>query len=237
MMPSSLDMARVRAITLDLDDTLWPIWPTIERAEETLQSWLAAHAPRTAALAREKGSAMRARQHVLARMPERAHDLAVIRREAIRQLLHWAGDDSALAEPAFDVFFAARQQVTLFDDALPALTALSARFPVVALSNGNADVRRVGIGQYFHAAISAAEIGVGKPDRRIFRAAAEAAGVEECAVLHIGDDAHLDGAGALAAGMQVAWINRGATPWPDTIAGRPHAVASDMLALCRMLAI
>ena len=225
----------VLAITLDLDDTLWPIWPPIQRAEEALTAWLTTHAPRTAALARNPDTRHRARQQTLADHAAQAHDLAVIRRESIRQLLTWAGDDPALAEPAFEVFFAERQRVTLFSDALPALAALSARYPVVALSNGNADVHRVGIGPYFHAAVSATQIGVGKPDRRIFTAAAQAAGVTEHAVLHIGDDAHLDGAGALAAGMQVAWINRGAEHWPPAIAGRPHAVASDMRALCGLL--
>ena len=37
-----------QALTLDLDDTLWPIWPTIARAEQALQDWLRQHAPRTA---------------------------------------------------------------------------------------------------------------------------------------------------------------------------------------------
>ncbi len=236
-MTRQLDLSRIRAITLDLDDTLWPVWPSIHRAEDVLRAWLDTHAPRTAALARDKEKSHRARQQVQISRPDQTHDLAVIRREAIRQLLHWAGDDPALAEPAFEVFFDARQQVTLFDDALPALQALSARYPVVALSNGNADVHRIGIGQHFHAAISAAQIGVGKPDRRIFTAAAQAAGVPENAVLHIGDDAHLDGAGALAAGMQLAWINRTAEPWPEAIDGQPHAVAQDMQALCRLLGI
>ena len=36
-----LDLSRIRAITLDLDDTLWPVWPTIHRAEQVLSDWLA----------------------------------------------------------------------------------------------------------------------------------------------------------------------------------------------------
>ena len=39
----------IRAITLDLDDTLWPIAPAIDRAEAALDAWLLAHAPRAAA--------------------------------------------------------------------------------------------------------------------------------------------------------------------------------------------
>ena len=43
-----LNVSRIRAITLDLDDTLWPIWPTIERAEKVLHEWLVLNAPMTA---------------------------------------------------------------------------------------------------------------------------------------------------------------------------------------------
>ena len=45
-----LDTSRIRAITIDLDDTLWPIWPTITRAERVLLDWLTHHAPATATL-------------------------------------------------------------------------------------------------------------------------------------------------------------------------------------------
>ena len=47
-----------------------------------------------------------------------AHDLSALRRESIRTALRRAGEDPALADPAFDVFFAERQRVTLYDDAL-----------------------------------------------------------------------------------------------------------------------
>ena len=230
-----LDLTRIRAITLDLDDTLWPVWPTITHAEDTLRTWLDAHAPRTAALARDAQAVQGARRTALAFLHGQSHDLGALRREAIRQLLAAAGDDTALAHPAFEVFLAARHQVSLFDDALPALAALSARYPVIALSNGNADVHRVGIGGYFRAAVSAADVGVGKPDARIFHAAAQAAGVAPAQVLHIGDDALLDGQGALAVGMQMAWINRARAPWPEDVPAQPHVEVGDLAALCAWL--
>lgn len=227
---------RVRAITLDLDDTLWPIWPTIARAEDVLQAWLAEHAPATAARCADGMRMKAARAAIVAARPEIAHDLSTLRRESIRAMLLEAGDDPGLAEPAFEVFFAARQNVTLFDDALPALQRLSARYPVVALSNGNANLARVGIAAHFADAVSAREFGVAKPDARIFEAAARAAGVEPGDVLHVGDDAYLDGVGALRAGMQLAWVNReghdwGHEPWV------PHATVSDLLALCHLLGV
>ena len=193
---TGLDVARIRAITLDLDDTLWPIWPTITRAENALQAWLSDHAPATAALCAAPGTLRELRNQMNSTRPDLAHDMSGLRRESIRLVLQRAGDDPALAEPAFEVFFAERHRVDLFDDALPALEWLSSRYPVVAVSNGNADVDRVGIGAHFHASLHAHGFGAAKPDARIFHAAAQAAGVESSQVLHVGDDAHLDGVGA-----------------------------------------
>ena len=227
-----LDLARIRAITLDLDDTLWPVWPTIHRAEAVLQQWLAQHAPAAAVLSSQPEIRKAIRAEIQARHADRGHDLSFLRRETIRALLQAAGEPAGLAEPAFDVFFAERQRVKLFDDALPALGFWSSRWPVVALSNGNADVHRVGIGQHFHASVSAREMGVAKPDVRIFEAAARAAGVATHEVLHVGDDAHLDCVGALAAGMQVAWVNREGHAWSQGDR-RPHLEVRDLHALCR----
>ncbi|MDP3376014.1 MAG: HAD-IA family hydrolase [Hydrogenophaga sp.] len=232
--PAGLDVSRIRALTLVLDDTLWPSGPTITRAENVLQAWLADHAPATAALCTTPGALREVRNHMNTTRPDLAHDMSALRRESIRLVLQRAGDDPALAEPAFEVFFAERQRVELFADALPALTFLSSRFPVVAVSNGNADVHRVGLGAHFVAALSAREFGVGKPDPRIFHAAAEAAGVSAAQVLHIGDDAHLDGVGALNAGMQAAWLNREGQPWAHG-PQQPHTTVADLLALCRQL--
>lgn len=231
---AGLDLDRIRAISIDLDDTLWPIWPTIARAEGVLQAWLDERAPATAALGRDKNTLREVRNQMATLRPDLAHDMSALRRESIRLLLQRAGDDPALAEPAFEVFFAERHRVDLYEDALPALKHLASRFPVVALSNGNADVHRAGIGEHFHAALSAQVFGVGKPDARIFHAAAQAAGVGAEAVLHVGDDAHLDGVGALNAGMQLAWVNREGRAW-DHAPLEPHITVSDLMALCLAL--
>ena len=228
------DPQRVRAITLDLDDTLWPIWPTIARAEGVLQQWLDANAPATAALGRDKDTLRAVRNQMQTLRPDLAHDMSGLRRESIRLLLQRAGDDPALAEPAFEVFFDERQRVDLFEDALPALEFLASRYPLVALSNGNADVHRVGLGAHFRASISAFKFGVAKPDARIFHAGAAAAGVTAAEVLHIGDDAHLDGVGALNAGMQLAWVNRAEQAW-DHAPLQPHLTVNDLRVLCRAL--
>lgn len=227
----TLRTERIRALTLDLDDTLWPIGPTIVRAEATLRSWLSLHAPRV--VRRYDAAAMRVMRDAVARdWPDRAHDLSALRRETLRRLLAGAGEDEALAAPAFDVFFAERQRVDLYDDALPALQRLAARWPVLALSNGNADLHRVGLADWFSGSLSAREAGVGKPDRRIFEVACARLGCAPGEVLHIGDDLALDVRGALAAGLQAAWVRRdGQAPDP----GVPCWQGPDLIALAGRL--
>jgi FMN hydrolase / 5-amino-6-(5-phospho-D-ribitylamino)uracil phosphatase len=212
-----INISAVKAISFDLDDTLWPIWPVIERAEAALLSWLQQHAPMTAALFASPTALREIREHmhdvVLKKKPHMAHDLGAIRKESIRLALYRAGDDPLLADGAYQVFFAARNQVEYYEDALPALKLLSARYPLVSLSNGNAQLDLVGIAHYFQDAVNAKSVGVGKPDQRIFQAAAQAAGVAAHEVLHVGDDMALDVLGALDAGMQAVWLNRQGKLW------------------------
>ena len=218
----------IKALTLDLDDTLWPVWPAIQRAESELHAWLAQHAAATAG--RFDVNALRKlREAVGAEHPEWGHDFTRMRRESLVRALTLAGDDAALAAPAFDVFQAARNRVELFDDALPALEALARRWPIVALTNGNADLHSIGLARYFTATVSAREFGVGKPDPRIFHEACRRAGAQPHEVLHIGDDWALDVAGAHGAGLRTAWVCRAGDPlMPVTGPARADCVARDL---------
>ncbi|MET3372808.1 putative hydrolase of the HAD superfamily [Variovorax boronicumulans] len=225
-----LDISRISAITLDLDDTLWPIWPTIERAERVLHEWLLREAPKTASLLLTPGVLRELREATAKERSDLAHDLSALRRESIRTVLVRAGEDPALADPAFDAFFEERQRVTLYDDALPALKWLSERYPLVAVSNGNADIHKTGVGRWFRTAFNARAFGSGKPHAPIFRAAAASVGLLPKDVLHVGDDAALDVVGALNAGMQAAWLVRDERPWEH--GARPQLIVPNLHALC-----
>lgn len=229
-----LDPQKIRAITLDLDDTLWPVWPAIARAEQVLLQWLSEHAPQAAQMLGSVEAVRAIRVQVERERPDLRHDLSGLRRESIRRALAQAGEDEALAVPAFDLFFAQRQKVDLYDDALPALEFLAARWPVIALSNGNANVHTIGLGHFFQASLNVGNTGYAKPDVRMFQAGAAAAGVAPAQVLHVGDDAALDAAGALGAGMHAVWLNRKGVDWPEQ-GPAPHATVDSLHSLCRLL--
>ena len=217
----------IKALTLDLDDTLWPVWPAIERAEHALHAWLLQHANATAL--RFDVAALRGlREAVAAENPHWGHDFTRMRRESLARALKLAGDDPTLAGPAFDVFFAARNRVELYADVRPAVEALARRLPIVALTNGNADLQSIGLAEHFIATVSAREFGTAKPDARIFHEACRVLNAQPHEVLHIGDDWALDVAGAHAAGMRSAWVRReGDTSMPAG-AARADCVVRDL---------
>jgi putative hydrolase of the HAD superfamily len=218
----------IKALTLDLDDTLWPVWPAIQGAEVELHAWLAEHAGATAR--RFDVRALRdLRDAVAAEHPEWLHDLSRMRRESLARALALAGDDASLAGPAFEIFFAARNRVQCFDDVEPALRTLASRRPIAALTNGNADLHSIGLAQYFKATVSAREFGIGKPDARIFHEACRRLGAQPHEVLHVGDDWAIDVVGAHHAGLHSAWVCRTANDSSrGDVAVQPDCVVRDL---------
>ena len=221
------------AITLDLDDTLWPIAPVIERAEVALHDWMLAHAPNAAA--RYPVAAMRAlRDAVAVANPQLAHDFTAQRKLSLIQALVESGHAAELAEVAFTAFHAARNRVDLYPDVDCALDRLVAHAPLAAVTNGNADLAQIGLQHRFRFALGAREHGAGKPDPGIFLAACQRLGVAPGHTLHVGDDPELDVAGAARAGLRTCWINRRAEKW--THAGvRPELVFDNLGALADWL--
>jgi len=202
------------AISIDLDDTLWPITPVIRRAEKRVRKWLRHHCPRVE-LDVETSRFAVMRQEVLRRHPDRSHDFAFQRRAALTMLLENAGYDFSTAETAYQVFSSARNEVQLYADVIPALEQLSERFILLAVTNGSADLEHIGLSELFDYSIRAADVGVGKPEAAIFAAAAAAAGVSRARVLHVGDAPLEDITGAQDAGMSAVWMNRFGRTWPQ----------------------
>jgi putative hydrolase of the HAD superfamily len=173
---------------------------------------------------RESLRAMRVR--IAAQFPERSHDMTFLRHRALSEMFAAAGHSASHADEAFEVFYAARNRVKLYDEVEDSLKRLSARYRLFAISNGNADLKRCGIAHWFEGHVTAISAGAAKPDIRIFTRLLDAARVEAWQVLHIGDDPHLDVVGATNAGMQAAWLNRDAKSWPAQLPPPPRTILS-----------
>ncbi|MFK4751696.1 HAD family hydrolase [Oceanobacter antarcticus] len=211
----------LKLITLDLDDTLWHTAPVMRRAEQACYDWICAHCAGFADLYSLEG--LRQYKSELAECyPSLQHQMSQLRFETLRRAAMQTGCDRnsarALADSAFAVFAHERSTLELFAGAEVMLQQLATHWPLIAVTNGNADLEKVGIRHYFSAHLNAETIGAAKPAPDLFHAALAHAVVEPHECLHIGDHPHHDIDAAHAAGLHTLWVNLNESPWPDAFA-------------------
>ena len=228
-------MNRIRTLTFDLDDTLWDNREVIMAAEQALHDWLGEHYPRvTDRYSLE--DMRRMRTDLVGQEPDLRNRITDLRKQSLRLAARTVGYDEELVDPAFAIFIAARHRVSLYDDVTPALHRLrKAGYRLGSLTNGNADVYRLGIAHLFDFSLTAESVGRAKPHPRLFEEACRLSGVSPAELAHVGDEADTDLAGGLAAGVNVIWMNR--LEQPATPGITPHAEVRDMAGLLAMLGI
>jgi FMN hydrolase / 5-amino-6-(5-phospho-D-ribitylamino)uracil phosphatase len=225
MTPKPRGAPRLRAICFDLDNTLWDVWPVIRRAEQAMYDFLALRYPRV--VAKLTVEAMReAREKTAAEYPQMAHDFTFLRKQTLRDHAREFGYAEGMVEEAFEAFIQARNEVDLYEDVLPGLERLRTRYRLFTVSNGNADLSRIGLAHYFERSIAARQVGALKPDPVIFHKAIEGTDLSPAEVAYVGDDPELDVEGARGAGMRAIWINRGEADWPEQFQPPEHSVRS-----------
>lgn len=201
-----LIFTNIKAISFDLDDTLYDNQPVINRAFSKLYDHLVNRYPGIKQhynLEQFIHAAMTMKHQ----LPLTA-DLSELRRMHIRQVLQSSGySETHDEEEAFKVFWRERQDVVLFPGVTHILEQLAMKKPLVAISNGNACIRQIGIGRYFQHSFSAADTGKPKPDKSLFLLACEKLDIETEQLLHIGDNLEKDVGGAIQAGCHAIWFN------------------------------
>lgn len=229
----------VRAVTFDLDFTLWDLTGVIELAERRADEWLQARFPAVAE--RYDREALRVLRLELAdQRPALRHDVTALRRAAFAAAGERCGlaeaDREALVHGAYEAFIAGRHEVVIYEDTRPLLEWLHGRVPIGAITNGNADIGRLSLGPYFDFSVSAMDVGAAKPSHLVFEAACGRAGVPAGAIVHVGDDCECDVVGSYRAGMQPVWLDRDGGAWPDGLERPPHCRVTSLAELRRLLA-
>jgi len=228
-------MQDIRAITLDLDDTLWAIQPVIVRAEKALYAWLQENYPRIT----ERFSPqdlVQMREDIVTEYRDKGHDFTFLRRRVLGQVGAAAGYGEAPVDGAMALFSAYRNDVELFPEVRPALSALGEKYRLIAVTNGNANLDTIGIRNLFDGVVSASSAGAAKPAREIFDVAAKAGGAANHETLHVGDHPEADVVGASEAGLKSVWVNRHGADWPDHLR-RPDGIVKDVGELLALLGI
>lgn len=208
--PAVLDGRPVRALLLDLDDTL------IDRAA-AFRRWL------EDLLARHPAA-----------FPAPAADLAALlalddggrrdRRSFYEGLLarHEALVAAGFTPERLQADLGERLEVAVAPDprvvaAVARLRARGVRLAVV--TNGPSQLQRrklarSGVEAHLDAVVVSGEVGVSKPDPAIFAHALAALDVAAADAVMVGDDPRRDVVGGAAVGLRTVWVSRGA-PWPQ----------------------
>ena len=149
--------------------------------------------------------------------------------------------DAALAEELERTYIRVRRSAETIDpDAEGVLAAVSRGRRLALVTNGAGDVQREKLSRtpfqrYFSEVVISVEVGVGKPDPRIFEIALERLDVRAQDAVMVGDSLARDVAGAKAAGMLAVWLDRKLWPEEQTRPDATIAALSDLLAALDVL--
>ena len=197
----------VAAISLDLDNTLYANPPVLQAAEQAMWQTLATQVDITSLperLALIKGQLAR-------QQPRLANDVGRLRLASLQQLLTPLLPQAKarlLARRAMKAFLIRRQHIRLDNSIHHSLTLLARRLPLVAISNGNACVKRMAAKDYFCLSLRAGRDGRAKPAPDLFVAASCHLGIPLHLWLHVGDHPHDDIAAANRLGMHSVWTRQ-----------------------------
>ena len=214
----------VKALSFDLDDTLYDNRPIILAAEQAQLDFLFAQFPATEALGRSGWLACKL--DVAQQTPALRHDVELWRKHSLAAYLHQAGYSPSECQrgvqDGFATFADARSNFMVSDEVRGILATLAAAVPLVALTNGNVDLTRIGIADYFHHVYHASVDLPAKPANAMFLTAQHNLGLAGQQILHIGDCLTNDVFGAISAGWQSGYLVHGQQP--DLNANRPRVL-------------
>lgn len=207
----------IKYISFDLDDTFWDVMPTIYRAEDLTSSWIKENYPGADKII-QSTNMMDLRNKLLKEDPSLLVKISDLRTKMFYEVGLLAGynkeESDKLSKNAFNIFIEARNDVKLFEGVQETLESLNQNYSLGVITNGNADLKKIGIDHLFSHIFSSANSGVHKPDPKAFEILIEASGLKPEEICHVGDHPLNDVKGSLDCGMQPIWFKNKDAEWP-----------------------
>lgn len=207
----------IKYISFDLDDTFWDVMPAIYKAEDLTKDWIKDNFPGVSKVM-DSDTIINLRNKILKEDPSLLVKISELRTKIFYETAIMAGysenESSEMSQNAFKVFIKARNDVELFDGVRDTLESLNQKYLLGVITNGNADLKQIGIDHFFKHIFSSANSGAHKPDPRAFQALIEASGLKPEEICHVGDHPLNDVKGSLECGMKPIWYKNDGAKWP-----------------------
>ena len=234
-------LSPIKAISFDLDDTLYSNKPVMLAIAKKMIGYFAKHYPnQTQPLDQRFWSPFR--RLAIRQQPDLAHDVVQVRLVCYRLGLMSLGlsENAAQqqAQAALDYFIQLRSDFTVPESSKKLLASLAEKYPLVAISNGNVDTQALELSQYFKHIYHAGWQNDGrllkqKPASDMFTVACEKLAIKPSQLLHVGDCGRSDIQGALNAGCQAVWLSCYDVGKPITVL--PHVEITAVNQLVQLL--
>ena len=222
-------------LSFDLDDTLYQNEDVIIKAEQAQFDEVCRLIPK----AKELGIDMwrDLKWQVATEMPEARHDVSEWRVQVVKKGLANLGiTDQEAVDQVYDAFFQARSNFTVPAQTFSVLAELKTKFKLIAVTNGNVDINRIGLAEYFDGYYRAGEQNCRMkpyPDM-LLKATKDLALGSPDKILHLGDSVLADVKAAQNAGVPSLWFNPKNKAYPRGFA-LPTAEYSGMRDLLALL--
>ena len=207
----------IKVISFDLDDTLWPIMPTILNAEKVTNNWIKENYPGVGSLLGSK-DIIQIRDNLLKKNTGLINQLSKLRELSFIELGLLAGyteeEAKRMASSSFKIFFSERNNIVLYEGVEECLKSLKKQYSLGVITNGNADLKKIGIDHYFDFNFSASDLNASKPDPVMFEAVKEFTGYEGQQMCHVGDHPINGVKASYDCDMNPIWFNKEGLEWP-----------------------
>ena len=207
----------IKVVSFDLDDTLWPIHPVIIKAEKETNKWLVANYPGVKKILYSEDM-IDIRNQLINNQRDLLNNLSELRKLCLVELGIRSGykkiEAKNMAKESFKIFFSKRNCVNFYDGVEDCLIQLKKKYLLGVITNGNANLKEIGINHYFDFYVSAEDINCGKPDPKIFHTFIKKTGLHANEICHVGDHALNDVSASLNVGMKAIWFNEKKDNWP-----------------------
>mgnify|MGYP005823020889 CR=1 FL=1 len=198
----------IKAISFDLDDTLYSNRPNILAADQKMVAYFqnVFNSNKTY----DFNYWLPFKQQALTQQPELVNDVAEVRIQCYRLgfIAHGFSDEEAFekSQLAVDYFVKERSNFSVTSEVHSLLAALQEKYTLISISNGNVNTKAIDIDKYFELILHADLTQKQKPSSDMFDIARKKFNLQASEILHVGDCGKADIKGAMQAGFQSAWL-------------------------------